>query len=213
MNPVTIPLESLVFSRTLRSPADRAKLYRAARKGEFVAISRGAYARAELWNVATREERHRAAIRAVNSLRQGLVFGSISAAVLWGSPLLHNAPMFPVVIRPTGGGGRSDANVTVRETSIPFETEQIENLRVTPLARSVVDAARSLSFAAAVAMLDHSISPIDQLEFWPQRARVSVDELLAELDRGTHVGRGRARAAVDLRMGLPGPRGSLSAVL
>jgi very-short-patch-repair endonuclease len=214
MHSVTIPTESLVFSRTLTVPADRAELYRTIRRGDLVRVSRGVYVAASLWNDAQSEERHRAAMRAVNVLRHGLVFGSTSAAILWGRPLLHRAPARPIGLRNTDSGGRSDANVTVRETATPFSIDRINGLQVTSLARSVVDAARILSFASAVAILDHAISPEVRSETWPTSARTALEEITGELDGGTHVGRGRARAAVSFADGCSGSPGeSLSRTL
>lgn len=210
----SIPIEALIFTRAMRVAGDRAKLYRAVRAGELTAVTRGVYVATALWSSAYPEGRHRAAITAVDALRSGLVFGSTSAAVLWGRPLLHSIPAKPIAIRSTASGGRSDANVTVRETLTPFEPVSVGGVFATSLARSLVDAARALPLGPAVGALDHALSHPASSETWPTSDRVSLEELLAEIDRGTHVGRGRARVAIAFANGESGSPGeSLSRVI
>lgn len=188
--------DGVILTRDLLIPGDRAELYRAVARGDLVRLTAGAYMDARFWSSARPDERHRCALRALAALRPDVVFGGVSAAIAWHRPLIGAAPELPEAVVAGAAGGRSNRSTRARTTSVPFEVVEVERMRVTSLARSLVDAARVSTAVRAVAMLDHALSTRAFSESWPASARVHRHELLAELHRGTHRGRARARQAI-----------------
>jgi hypothetical protein len=195
--PTLVPVESLIFTRTLTVPGARAAVYRDVERGHLATVARGVYVESARWAGATPEERHRATVRAVAKLRPEVVFGGISAALTWHRPLLGTTPTRPEGVVFDESGGRSNHGVQTRTTSTPFDIEFVDGIAVTGLARALVDVGRFRRFSTAVAMLDHGLGASVAGEEFPATARVALPELEAELARGTHVGRARARLALD----------------
>lgn len=197
----------LVFTRDLNIPGDRAALYREVARGRLVRLTAGAYLDAAAWADALPEDRHRAVLAAVARMRPDEVFGGVSAAIAWHRPLLGPPPARPEVIVHNAGGGRSRRSTCARTTNVPFDVVHFCGLRVTTLARSLVDAARVSSTARAVAMLDHAMSGARSDEPAPASARVTIEDLLAELELGSPRGSARARTAIEFADGAAGSPG------
>lgn len=206
LHPV-IPVDALIFTRSIVVPGDRDAAYRRIQSGEYSVVTRGVLVDTDLWNAATPEERHRAAARAIGELRPAAVFGGLSAALIWGRPWVGPAPSKPILISTNTAGGNSDRATTMIASRTPFEIEIVNGLRVTGLARSLVDAARRCAPAVAIPLIDHALSPTSAAEFWPASARLDREQLAHELERGTHVGRARARMSVELADGRSGSVG------
>jgi hypothetical protein len=144
------------------------ELARLQRTGTVTRLRRGAYT----WNAGEVEaaERHRQLIRAtVPMLSEEAVVSHVSAAVLHGLPVWNNDLEYVHVTRARTGGGRRRGPVHLHPAPLP-DTEVVvtEGLRVTTLARTVVDVARLLPFERAVTTGDAAL-----------RAGLSQDELSA----------------------------------
>ena len=77
-----------------------------------------------------------------------LLFAMHSAAVLWQLPAIEPWPRKVHVVAGTATGGRSTAALA-RHTVGPVAAHELNGLLVTPLARTVVDLARSSSLRPA----------------------------------------------------------------
>lgn len=192
-----LPVDSLIFTRSLVVPGARASVYRDVGRGHLAAVTRGVYVEAPLWNEATYEERHRAIVRATASLHPHVVFGSLSAALIWQRPLLGAPPSRPEAIVWGASGGRSNRGVLTRTSAAPFDIEYVDGVAVTGLARTLVDVARFARFSTAVAMLDQGLGTPTLGDRSPANSRLTRAELIAELGQGTHIGRARASVALD----------------
>jgi hypothetical protein len=213
-SPALVPLESLIFTRSLVVPGSRAAVYRDVERGRLVSVARGVYAEASLWTDARPEEQHRARVRAISKLHPSLVFGSVSAALMWQRPLLGAPSTRPeAILLATTSGGRSNRGVLTRTSTTAYEVQHVDGVPVTGLARTLVDVARSARFSTAVAMVDHGLGRATPGDISPARERLTQNELAREFGRSTHVGRARARQVLDFADGASGSVGeSLSRV-
>ena len=80
--------ERFLCTPAIRNPGERAALYRAAARGRFVRVVRGVYVAADYWAGLGFEQRHLARMRAIHLLRPGTVFSHLSAAIVWGIPVV-----------------------------------------------------------------------------------------------------------------------------
>ena len=106
----------------------------------------------------------------------GSALSHASAAEAWG---VGSPPNRVVVTVPNGRHLPSTPEVWVRQSSRPFRVHWLRGVPVTPPARSVLDAALDLQRLGEVeALLGRAL----------QVRRVSIDELLTELDAGPSAG-------------------------
>ena len=159
-------------------------------RGTWVRVRHGVVAPAQVWGRLTPEHRHAAFVHAA-ALRMAdgpSVFSHSSAAAVWGLPRVSAWPRLVEVTRP-GRRVRSSGLIRRHDLDVP-ETAVVAGLTVTPLARTLVDLARTEELQDAVAAADHALH--HKLCTW--------GELLGELARlepGVP-GRARAQLAVDL---------------
>jgi len=153
-------------------------LTRAVETGSLHRLRRGAYVIADRWASATSRERHMLRIRAVVADARGAVtVAGNSAAAVWGMPLLE-FPDTVTLLEPWKGGGRSEPGVRRTSRAAGFVTPVNRGgLTCTTLARTAIDVARGLPFAAAVARLDWAL--------WRRNEHVvTIEDLAAELEHG-----------------------------
>ena len=158
--------DHLVLTRELSTPGARAAFFARVRKGEFVAVLRGAYVTAEMWAAMDGDEQYRTVVLTAAKLPAGKpAFSHYSAAALWRLPLVGAWPGRVHVNVPVADGGRSSATVFRHTVGVPDELESIGGLFVTSLGRTVVDLARVASFGQAVVFADAALRrtahPID----------------------------------------------------
>ncbi|MFZ1411442.1 MAG: hypothetical protein WAS07_08290 [Micropruina sp.] len=122
-------------------------------------------------------------------LTAGAVVSHASAAALHQLPLFDDLLHQVWLTRRDGGHGRSTRWLRVLHSPIADdEIDTIESIRVTSLARTALDLARSLPLTRAVAVLDHALRQgVD---------RTQLTELLARYPR--RPGTLRARTAISL---------------
>jgi hypothetical protein len=126
----------------------------AVRAGGLVRVRRGAYVTTDDWaglDAAGRYRRH--VLAAARALRDP-VFCHDSAAALWGFPRIGAWPDDVHVLVPGERGGRSSRGVR-RHVGPGCDAVQVEGVRRTPTARTLVDVARTWPFAAALVAADH----------------------------------------------------------
>lgn len=156
----------------------------------WVPVRHGVVAPAAAWDRLTPEHRHAAFVHAT-ALRMAdrePVFSHTSAAAVWGLPRVSAWPRFVEVTSP---GRRVRSSGLIRRHALPLvDTTVVAGLTVTPVARTLVDLARTEDLHDAVAACDHALH--HRLCTW--------GELLGELallEPGVP-GRARAQLAVDL---------------
>jgi hypothetical protein len=122
--------------------------------GEWQRLARGAYVVGDGFAELDERSRHLLRILAVvPNLAAGSVVSHDSAAVLHGLPLLDVDLSCVHVTRNRRGGGRTTAGVVFHSASLG-ETTEIEGIRVTSVARTLADIARTRSLDTAVSMGD-----------------------------------------------------------
>lgn len=164
----------------------------AVRAKNLLRLRRGAYTRAGPLDADLHRRTGQVAVARVVAVarqsRQPLVFSHSSAALLWGLPLLTPPSRVHVIqsLPPSGKAARDVARHTCRLA--PTEVTELAGLRVTSLARTLVDCARTLTARGALVTLDAGL-----------RCGASRDELAVALARAAG-GRGvrQARAVIDL---------------
>lgn len=127
-------------------------------KGGLKGLRRGVYVDASHWEHAERESRHRLMIRAVAETRRTKpVFSHVSAAILWGIPIV-GWHLDRVHLSAAGvSTARTKNGVVWHHDAIDdSEITEIDGVLATSFQRTVLDLARSLPFASAVTVIDHA---------------------------------------------------------
>ncbi|SDU85612.1 Transcriptional regulator, AbiEi antitoxin, Type IV TA system [Microlunatus sagamiharensis] len=126
--------------------------------GDLVRLRRGGYLRGDVRDL-TPEDRHRLLVQAtVPLLERGSTLSHGSAAVVHGLPVDALGLAQVHLTRPRRGGGRTRALVRVHTSALAeHELEERDGLRLTSLARTVVDVARSMPFERAVPTADRAL--------------------------------------------------------
>lgn len=183
----TNPQEHLILVRHCISSGERSALLKRVRHRELVAVGRGAYFPAAIWAEMDRHEHYRARIEsAAASLEPDTVFSHESASALWRLPWLDAWPTRVHTTGPNAPGGRSNTSVFHHTTGAPDDCPTIDGHLVTPLARTVVDIARTVSFGSAIVLADAALRrtahPLSSVSAGgAPRTHLSKDELWSEL--------------------------------
>jgi hypothetical protein len=128
----------------LRRLTSRAKLHRAARRGDVVRLARGRYA------LPTAQDGLRAAMRLT------AVLSHRSAAAFWGWELKTQPPV-PEVVVPRNRNVPTDRRRGVDVTWADLRPDDVVDGIVTSRARTVIDCIRSLPFDEALAVADSAL--------------------------------------------------------
>lgn len=211
--------DEFVLARDIATIGAKAELVRSVRAGILVPVARGVYRHAHLITETGRgktdDDRYLALVRASHLISAGpLVYSHHSAAALWGLPMLESWPTKVHVTAVREGGGRSTAGLIRHGTSLDFEVIERGSLRVTSLARTVVDVARVAPFATAVAMVDAALAGLrDSHDRWVRLPITKQDLTAIAAALGSARGMAQCRAAIDFGDGRSGSVGeSLSRV-
>jgi hypothetical protein len=206
-------LDHFVLTRSVEG-GRRSEFYRAARRGRYLRLVEGVFIESRSWALMSADDRFLARIHATSlTSRPGILFSHFAAAALWRLPVIGDWPPKPEVTVGTGYPGPSRSAFTARQYPVPTTHVEIDGLRATALARTVIDVGRHATLGVAVAMIDAALSEKD-----PRRSLVTElvtrDELGAEFGRiESPRGRTRCRDALELADGLSGSPGeSLSRV-
>ena len=190
----------LVTARELRlTGVDTRGVRRAAERGRLIRPHRGSYLATGDWRRLTELDRYTLRIiGAITSGRENPIVSHVSAAVLWGAPIIGPLPALVHVLATVEAGTRTEHGFRRHATPHRFDLERRGELWMTSLVRTLVDVAVDAPFLTAVGVLD-----------WALAAHpIGKDEILGCLDRlGIRRGRGRAERAIefaDARAGSPG---------
>ncbi|MEO5535575.1 MAG: type IV toxin-antitoxin system AbiEi family antitoxin domain-containing protein [Pseudolysinimonas sp.] len=130
---------------------------RAVRRGALVRIRRGQYCPAAFWDALDARARHVILATAVAEDVEDAIIAGRSAAALWGMPG-EQWPDDILLLSPYRGGGKSEPGV--RRTCVGAAGAPVvirNGLRVTTLARTVVDIAATEGFVTGVAAADWAL--------------------------------------------------------
>ncbi|MEC5183685.1 hypothetical protein RCH12_001140 [Cryobacterium sp. MP_3.1] len=180
--------------------------------GSATRLRRGVFTTAERWRSIDPGQRYLDRIRAVVETRKyDPVVSHQSAAALWGIPLGSPWPHAVHVLARPASHARSKNGVLVHRSEFEWEEiVEIDGVLVTSPARTLLDLARTVSFADAVVALDHALNP-DRAD---PRVLVYAEELSEALARVVSArGLVRAQRAIDFaRPNAANPGESLSRV-
>jgi hypothetical protein len=161
------------------------------RRRVLVRVTRGVYARAELAADAVRETAggHALGIAAALAVTTPVAAGSHqSAAMIHGLDLLSPEPAALVTLTraPGGAGSRTPRpGIRFRHAALPARhVVRRQGVRVTSVARTVVDLARTSSFRAGVVTADSALRTA-------QASRRDLEAVLADCARWPGIGRAR----------------------
>lgn len=155
---------------------------RAFGRGHAVRLKRGAYFDAREWAALDQRSRHLARMYAIKESHRDPIFGFESAACAHGFSTLENWPDTVHVVADRASGGRSEPGIQRHCVGIDEEDVMvIGGLSVTRPLRTLVDLARSGSFADAVVSVDSAL-----------RANHVCEEELADSSARIRYGRGAA---------------------
>jgi hypothetical protein len=159
-------------------------------------IRRGVYVAHADWTPLKYEERHRLMMRAVAATRRSeVVFSHVSAALVWGIPVV-GAHLGRVHLAAGDRTGMRSRNGVVwhHDALTDEEVVRIGDFFITGYQRTLLDLARTLPFASAVAALDHGTRPFVS----DGRRGLPKAELREALNaRGSVRGVRRARVSID----------------
>lgn len=152
-------IPTIMLNRNALATGSAAMLRSGVKRGEYVRLRSGAYIAADDFDATSEDERYRHLVHATAaSMRRPLVFSHDSAAVLWGLPTIGPWPRRVHVLAPRASGGRSHSDIRRHCVGQDANATTIDGLRVTSLARTLVDVACSSTFLRAVAMIDAGLS-------------------------------------------------------
>lgn len=155
------------------------------------------------WSSATPRARYILGLRAAEkAASRPLVFSHLSAAALWGLPVLGRWEGAAVhVAVGTSSGGRSSHGISRHGVAMELVTTHlVDGLIVTSVERTLIDLAATTSFASAVMSLDSALGGRDPLT---TKERIRAESERLALRRG----RRRVEHAVDFAVqnsGSPG---------
>ncbi|NYJ21023.1 hypothetical protein [Glaciibacter psychrotolerans] len=178
--------QHVLLTRDLeRVGADGRSLRRGLERGQHRRLLRGVYVATEVWNDADDDARHIMRIQAaLRTRRDDVVVSHVSAARLWGLPILGRWPL-EVHLKPLGGRIRESKNGIIwhHDAFANDEVVELDGVLVTSRLRTLVDLARSSSFASAVATLDAGLSSRFALPNGQQGRLLLKEDMLEEIAR------------------------------
>lgn len=157
-------------SAVLTNPGERAALYRGASRGVFTKVHPGVYLPTSDWQQLDFDGRHLARMRAVHLVRPRTVFSHLSAALLWGLPVVGGAMAVPHSVIPATSGGRSMNGLHRHAIDTPFAVTSLGGLAVTSLADTVIHVASGYQPEVSVPVVDAVLKLPDRV------SRAELDE-------------------------------------
>ncbi|WP_133764927.1 hypothetical protein [Amnibacterium kyonggiense] len=198
MQPITARHQLRFVGVRNHTGLDDRTLRKAAARGELTQVARSAFVGSSVWTALSIDERRRLVLAArAARAKQPIVFSHRSAADLHGVPMTGRRDTGVDVLTTLANGSRREHGFTKHASAMPdLEVVDVEGLRVTSVARTVVELAMVLPFRDAVASAD-----------WALRRGIPRQELLALLDLlGTGAARKRGARVIafaDPRSGSP----------
>jgi hypothetical protein len=166
---------------------------RAFGRGHAVRLKRGAYFDAREWAALDPRTRHLARMHAINESHRDPIFGFESAACVHDFSTLENWPDVVHVVAGRASGGRSEPGIQRHCVGIDEEdTMVVGGLTVSRPLRTLMDLARSRSFAETVVSIDSAL-----------RTNLVSEEELADASTRNRRRRGAAAIRHAFALGVP----------
>lgn len=146
-----------ILSAGLTNPGERAAFYRAAARGVFVRVHPGVYLRNDDWAVLDFDGRHLARMQAIHLVRPETTFSHLSAALVWGLPVVGGGLAVPHSVTSASGGGRSMNGLHRHTSSRRFGVTTRGGLVVTDLADTVAHVAAGFLPEVSVPVVDAAL--------------------------------------------------------
>ncbi|WP_243063461.1 hypothetical protein [Humibacter sp. RRB41] len=138
-------------------------------------LRRGVYASVEEYRGLSREDKYLTRVAGAASIRNDPVLAGLSAAVWLGLPLVGSVPQYVYLLSPANNGRKRNGVIELprrgRETVI-----ELDGLRTTSIADTLIEVCRTVPFVTALAMIDAALL-VDR--FGKEPPLVSFDELMA----------------------------------
>jgi hypothetical protein len=198
-----------VLARDFRTVGDHSSIYRAVERGALARVATGAYLPAARWSSLDPDQRRLALVDANGLLHpDDGPYCHLSAAALWGLPMIGTWPDRLEVLAPVGIEVRSRRAVQWRYGPRDPGAVMIDGHATTSLARTLVDVARLSRMALGVTMVDYGLSAPGDDATWFGALRVRRGELLEQVGalEGTR-GIVRASRVVEFADGASGSAG------
>jgi len=193
-----------LLTRSEPTSALRIALARRAESGEVVRVVRGAYLPRAVYEAHGPRHRHRDLVGArVLTDPAPALFSHSSAAALWRLPRIGTWAQRVDVLAGPASGGRSTPGIR-RHSEGVVHGDRIDGIRVTSLARTVIDLARTESWEDAVVVADAARA---LRRFGGEPITLTSADLLSELAMAPRRGSATARHVIefsDPRSGSPG---------
>ena len=152
--------DDLVYSRNLDGLTEsRFDHARAVTRHLERRVARGVYLPDAQWELASSTEKYRLHVLGIARTRQGNpVFSFWSAAVLHGLPILGEWPGKAHATVGRAGGGRSSGQLVRHVTPLrPQDIVELDGVRLTSVARTVVDLASTRDVASSIVTADRAL--------------------------------------------------------
>jgi hypothetical protein len=160
-----LPLQ-LMLARDARLTATERDLVRGAQRGELIRLRSGVYVQTSDWAATDVDARYRARVAgAAAMVASEQVFSHDSAAAMWRLPSLGPWSPRVHVLADIASGGRSTPGIVRHGVGIDDAAVIIDDVKVSSLARTVLDIAMTSTFARAVAMIDDALRPPERGDF------------------------------------------------
>ena len=130
---------------------------RAATRGDLRRLRRGAYVGADHWDSLDAVARHIVAVRAALVAQPDALVSHWSATAVHGLPAVGRRDEAVHLTVPPASGGRSTPRVRRHQSFRDAPTTVVDGIRVTSVARTLVDLAREAGLLAAVAAGDAAL--------------------------------------------------------
>jgi len=179
----------LVFSWCMRElGVSRSMLDAALRGKELYPVRRGVYARPPASTPEGLMQRHQNQVRALVAVAPNHVVSHLSAAAMYGLPIIGQWPDRAQVLALGSHGGTSKSGFIAHRTEVEPSTRVIDGVVVTSLERTLVDVATTSTLLVTTAVLDSAL----------HQALTTKELLGAELDSvSPRYGYHRAETAVE----------------
>lgn len=168
------------------SPSDAHRLRRAVRRGDLVSPAPRLFALPEVWNELDRDDQERLRIRGLSQLHPSWVFCSFSAALIHGLSVAHQH-LDKVHVACARRAAARSRGVIERHVISNVATEIVGGIRVTSLARTLLDAINACTFPHALALADSALRKTQKTnaqlatEIWEARERNARPERAIEV--------------------------------
>lgn len=172
--------DDFALSSEVREVGGQSRHYRSANAGDLWRVARGAY----LPNTPrSDDERYLAQIRGRSLVaRNSPIFSHYSAARVWALPMLGSWPNEVHVEVGSNRNGRSIPGLRRHRSGGAVPAEVRDGLRVTSLARTVVEVAASSSLRSAIVVVDAALAGLKNAKGEWVRYPISKDDLAQQIE-------------------------------